>query len=89
MRFSVLLHPRAAKELNKLERHIVDRIIVGLKELRDNPETVGKILRPSDFWSLRIGDYRVIYEVDMTEKRVVVLFVGHRKNVYDNFSNML
>jgi len=87
--FSVLLHPRAAKELNKLERQIADRIIEGLKDLKDNPETVGKILKPSDFWSLRIGDYRVIYEIDKTKKRVVVLFIGHRKNVYDDFSNLL
>lgn len=89
MGFSVLLHPRAAKELNKLERQIADRIIEGLKDLKDNPETVGKILKPSDFWSLRIGDYRVIYEIDKTKKRVVVLFIGHRKNVYDDFSNLL
>ena len=88
MGFSVLLHPRAAKELNKLERQIADRIIVGLRDLRDNPETVGKIIKSSDFWSLRIGDYRVIYEIDKTEKRVV-LFIGHRKNVYDDFSNLL
>ena len=89
MAFSVLLHPRAAKELDKLEKQIAKRIIIGLRELRDNPETVGKILGPSDFWSLRIGDYRVIYEIDNTEKRVVVLFIGHRKRVYYDFSNLL
>ena len=88
MGFAVLLHPEAAKELDKLERQIKDRIIARLKDLRDKPETLGKILKPSGFWSLRIGDYRVIYEIDKSEKRVVVLFVGHGKKVYDDFSKL-
>lgn len=33
-----------------------------------------------------MGDYRAIYEIDRDESRVVVLFVGHRKKVYDDFS---
>jgi len=86
--FAVLLHPEAAKGLDKLERQIKDRIIARLKDLRDKPETLGKILKPSGFWSLRIGDYRVIYEIDKPEKCVVVLFVGHGKKVYDDFSKL-
>ena len=88
MGFAVLLHPKAAKEVDKLERQIKDRIIARLKDLRDKPDTLGKILKSSGFWSLRIGDYRVIYEIDKPEKRVVVLFVGHRKKVYDDFSKL-
>jgi mRNA interferase RelE/StbE len=87
--FAVLLHPKAAKELDKLERQIKDRIIARLKDLRDKPDTLGKILKPLGFWSLRIGDYRVIYEIDKPKKRVVVLFIGHRKKVYDDFSKLL
>jgi mRNA interferase RelE/StbE len=87
--FAVLLHPKAAKESDKLERQIKDRIIARLKDLSDKPQTLGKILKPSAFWSLRIGDYRVIYEIDKPKKRVAVLFIGHRKKVYDDFSKLL
>jgi len=59
-----------------------------LRELRNRPERVGKRLKYSDFWSLRVGDYRVIYEVDRGKNQVVVLFIGHRKKVYDDFSKM-
>jgi len=86
--FAVLLHPKAAKELDKLERQNKDRIIARLKDLRDKPDTLGKILKPSGFWSLRIDDYRVIYEIEKPKKRVVVLFIGHRKKVYDDFSKL-
>lgn len=89
MGFVVLLHPKAAKELDKLNNQIGSRIRERLRDLRNSPEAVGKLLKPSDFWSLRIGDYRAIYEIDKIEKRVIVLFIGHRKRVYDDFSHLL
>jgi mRNA interferase RelE/StbE len=86
--FSVLLTPRAARSLRKLQRSIGARIAASLKELELSPET-GEQLKPSRFWKLRVGDYRVIYEIDSPMSRVIVLFVGHRKNVYDEFSRLL
>jgi len=86
--FSVFLHPKAAKALKRIEESIGLRIVERLRELRDRPERVGKRLKYSDFWSLRVGDYRVIYEVDRGKDQVVVLFIGHRKKVYDDFSKM-
>jgi len=86
--FSVVLHPKADKALEKIETSIRSRIIEELRELRNHPERVGKRLKYSDFWSLRVGDYRVIYEVDRSKNQVVVLFIGHRKKVYDDFSKM-
>ena len=88
MVFTVLLHPKAAKELGKIENATKARIVERLRDLKDNPERVGKVLRHSNFWSLRIGDYRAIYEIDRTRRQVVVLFIGHRKKVYDDFSKL-
>lgn len=89
MSYAVFLHPKAAKELKKLEASIRTRIVERLTELRENPDGKGKRLSQSDFWSLRVGDCRVIYEIDRNKKRVLVLFVGHRSKVYDDFSKML
>jgi mRNA interferase RelE/StbE len=86
--FTVLLHPKAAKELEKIENTTKTRIVERLRDLKDNPEKVGKILKHSNFWSLRVGDYRAIYEIDRTKRQVVVLFIGHRKKVYDDFSKL-
>ncbi|HLE74516.1 MAG TPA: type II toxin-antitoxin system RelE/ParE family toxin, partial [Candidatus Bathyarchaeia archaeon] len=83
------LHPKAAKALEKLDANTKARIKEALKELAGNPEKVGKQLKLSDFWSLRIGDYRAIYEMDRDKNQVVVTFIGHRKNVYDDFTKML
>ena len=61
---------------------------MSLKVLENSPE-VGEQLRPSKFWKVRVGDYRVIYEIDRSSGRVIILFVGHRKNVYDEFSRLV
>jgi mRNA-degrading endonuclease RelE of RelBE toxin-antitoxin system len=86
--FTVLLHPKAAKELQKIETSIRSRITEKLRELREQPEKIGKPLKHSDFWSLRTGDYRAIYEIDRGKNQVIILFIGHRKKVYDDFSKM-
>jgi mRNA-degrading endonuclease RelE of RelBE toxin-antitoxin system len=87
--FAVFLHPRAARELGKLEKTIQAGIVKRAGELKEKPDKIGKRLEPSDFWSLRIGDYRAIYQIDRAKKQVAVLFVGYRSRVYGDFSKML
>jgi len=87
--FTVLLHPKAAKELKKTEKQVQDRIIERAKELRESPDKIGKPLRQSNFWSTRTGDHRVIYQINPKEHQVIILFIGHRSKVYDDFSKML
>jgi mRNA interferase RelE/StbE len=86
--FAVLLHPKAAKALKKLPKTIRSRILESLKELEGRPEK-GDQLKPSQFWRVRVGDYRAVYEIDRRARRVIVLYVGHRKNVYDDFSRLV
>ena len=85
--YSVFFHPLAHKELESLDSSVKDTIKKKLKELEQFPER-GKHLQHSRFWSLRIGDYRAIYETVHSEKKIIVLFVGHRKDVYEDFSKL-
>jgi len=68
------------KKLDKLERRI---ILKKLEQLRNNPELgkplVGKL---AGLWSLRIGKYRAIYQIRQSELVILVLKIGHRKEVY-------
>jgi len=84
----VLLHPLAARFLEKTDPEMSSRIKRKLKELSKNPEQRGKHLRYTQFWSLRIGDYRAIYEIRKKEKRVIILFIGHGDDVYDDFTKL-
>ena len=89
MTYYILLHPKAARELEKIEEPTRSRIKGRLTELREKPEELGKRLRYTDFWSLRIGDYRTVYEIKREREQVIVLYVGHRRNVYDDFSRII
>lgn len=57
--------------------------------LHDSPERKGDRLSQSAFWRIRVGDYRAIYEIDTQKKIVLVLYIGHRSRVYDDFSLLL
>jgi len=85
--FAVLLHPRAARSLKKLHSSIRSRILESVKELERTPDK-GDQMKPSQFRRLRVGDYRVIYEIDMQSKRAIVLYMGQRKNIYDDFTRL-
>jgi mRNA interferase RelE/StbE len=87
--FRVLFVPAAAKALRKLDAANNARIKKALADVAVDPWKAGKPLRPSDFWSMRAGDYRAVYEIDVKQNQVTVVFVGHRKKVYDNFTKML
>ena len=88
MTYKVFLHPKAAQELNKIREPTRSRIKERLKELQSDPEEKGKKLRYTDYWSLRIVDYRAIYEIKGDGEQVIILFAGHRKNAYDDFSRI-
>ncbi|MGD0645642.1 MAG: type II toxin-antitoxin system RelE/ParE family toxin [Candidatus Bathyarchaeia archaeon] len=85
----MFLHPRAVKALQKLDTTDKTRVKKALGELAGDPWKAGKQLNPSTYWGLREGDYRAIYEIGREKNQVVVIFVGCRKNVYDDFAKML
>ena len=89
MSFGVFLHPKAARFLRKADPSLRRKIREDLVGLANSREEKGEHLIHSPFWRLRVGDYRVIIEIDREHCRVVVLFIGHRRDVYDEFSRLL
>jgi len=86
--YTVLLHPKAAQSIDKIGEPTRIRIKERLTELKEDPEKKGSRLRHTEFWRLRIGDYRAIYEIKREKGQVIVLYVGHRRDVYDDFSRI-
>ena len=84
MSYEILLSQSADNFLNKLDTVTALRIRKKLSELKENPE-LGKPLvgRLKGLWSLRVGDYRVIYEIEQNKLCIFVIQIGHRKNVYN------
>jgi mRNA interferase RelE/StbE len=82
--YSVLILPSAQKQMNKLPNAIATRIEDKLMELEEDPRPPGcKKLKGREAWRIRIGDYRVIYEINDGRLIVTVITVGHRRDVYE------
>jgi len=87
MPYQVLILPAARKGLKQLPRIIQERIDAHILTLSDNPRPIGaaKVQGFQNVWRIRIGDYRVVYQIEDDRLVVLVIRVGHRKDVYRNF----
>jgi mRNA interferase RelE/StbE len=83
MRFQIILPKSVQKELNRLPDDIANRILARLAGLEANPRPPDvKKLKGRDAWRIRVGDYRVIYEIHDQALQIIVITVGHRREVY-------
>ena len=83
MKYDMVFSDRALKQLKKLDRTIQKHIISALEKMRDNPgHYVTKLVGYSGH-RLRVGDYRVIVDIHENELRILIVTIGHRKNIYN------
>lgn len=83
MRYEVFLLRRVQKALSKIRKRDYERLQEAIWELGDEPKPHGsRKLSGREGWRIRVGDYRVIYEIDDAAEEVTVLDVGHRRDVY-------
>jgi len=82
--YEVYLERAAEQDLKRLSARNFQRIILRIKALAENPRPVGcrKICGSRNDWRIRVGDYRVIYELDDEGKAVRVMRVRHRGKAY-------
>jgi len=81
MNYQISYEKEALKELDKLESSISRRIIKKIDEMSENPASCDiKKLKASDYYRLRVGDYRVIFIFD--NNLIKVLKIGHRQQIY-------
>ena len=80
----VYLEHAAEKDLKKLPGEIFQRIIIHIKSLAEPPRPSGcrKITGTKNDWRIRVGDYRIIYEVDDNVRVVKVMRVRDRREAY-------
>jgi len=83
MNYSLFILPQAHKELAALEERDYLRSKEAILRLADNPRPSGcSKLVGREGWKIRVGNYRVIYEINDQAKEVIVLHIGHRRDVY-------
>ncbi len=88
MAWKVELSTLAQKNLQQLDPPVARRILAYLSERverLEDPRSIGEALKGSslgDYWKYRVGDYRVIAQLDNQILRILVVRIGNRRNVY-------
>lgn len=83
MSYSLLILRRAQRQLEELPTGTYERVREAIRALGENPRPRGtRKLVAREGWRLRVGDYRVVYEIDDPTSTVTILDVGHRRDVY-------
>jgi len=88
MAWKVEFGPAAQRQLKKLDSQHSQRILTFLAtrlSLLDNPRSIGQALqghRLGEFWKYRVGDYRLICKIEDEQILILVLQIGHRREVY-------
>ena len=82
--YAIEFLPSAARALSKLEASMQRRIARRVDHLAEDPRGGGalKLRGAEDVWRVRVGDYRILYELHDEQLLVLVIAVGHRREIY-------
>ena len=82
MTYEIIFSDNALTQLKKLEHSIQERIIKSLERIRIRPEAYITKLVGDPGYRLRVGDYRVIMDIDKETLHFLIIKIGHRRNIY-------
>lgn len=82
MSYEIIFTDTSRKQFKKLEKDIQERIIKALERIRIRPEAHIKKLIGDPGYRLRVGEYRIILDIEKEKLIILVIKIGHRKNIY-------
>lgn len=80
--YNIIFANKAKKQLFKLSKEMQERIIDALERIRIKPETYVRKLVNDPGYRLRVGDYRVLLDINKGDLIILVIKIGHRRNIY-------
>lgn len=81
---NVTFHPDVYKQLQQLPRRVFSAALNTIVSLTHEPRPPGvtKLVGSRSDWRIRVGEYRIVYEIDDATGTITVLRVGHRREAY-------
>ncbi|MDE0483334.1 MAG: type II toxin-antitoxin system RelE/ParE family toxin [Candidatus Poribacteria bacterium] len=83
--YTVRLTREAEQELRRLPQNVIRRIDAIFEQLRHNPRPRGTVKLTGEkesHWRIRVGTYRILYQIDDQHRRVDIYRIKHRRDVY-------
>jgi len=84
--YKIIFTKTALESLKKIDQTIVNRIIDKIDWLSLNIDLIKPMRLKGDLsslYKLRVGNYRVIYEIDLDKLEIIIHFIGHRRDIYN------
>ena len=83
MRYRLAIKPSASRELERLDDQVLCRVDEAILKLAENPRPHGaKKLSGVPLYRIRVGIFRIVFEVNAAQHLVTVVTIGHRREVY-------
>ena len=84
MKYHLIVKPSAEKDVSRLPVSVQRRVLDRLARIEADPRTSGsvKLAGAEATYRVRVGDWRIVYEIDDARRRVFVTIVAHRREVY-------
>jgi mRNA interferase RelE/StbE len=82
LKYDLKIQKNAQKSLSKISKPFQTKIIDKIYALSNDPYYNAKKLTGREAYRIRIGNYRVIYEIKNSELVILVVHIGHRKDIY-------
>ncbi|MBC8346432.1 MAG: type II toxin-antitoxin system RelE/ParE family toxin [Candidatus Marinimicrobia bacterium] len=84
MIYRILFKPSAFKQGKKLPKKIQSKIREAIDKLKTEPRKIGckKLRGTNNLYRVRVGDYRIVYEIEDDRLIILVLKIAHRKDIY-------
>jgi mRNA interferase RelE/StbE len=80
--YDIIFYKKAEKKLKQLTPLIKKRILNALERIKIRPHHFVRRIINSPYYRLRVGDYRVILDIKQSQLIILVVELGHRKNIY-------
>ena len=82
--YSVSFKPSVEKDLRSLSKILISRVLERVERLKNDPfpRQAIKLSGTERLYRIRVGDYRIVYEVDTQAKQILIHYVRHRREVY-------
>jgi len=83
-KYRVVFTKAADRQLGKLSERLQQRLVRAAELLEDDPRSPNakKLQGEKNLWRVRVGDYRILYEIQNTKLVVLVIRIAHRKDIY-------
>ena len=82
--YNIDFKPSVHRDFRRSPKSVVERVMKRIEKLKDEPLPHGaeKLEGAERLYRIRVGDYRIVYEVETQAKEIMILYVRHRREVY-------